>query len=78
MSVMLKWYSVIIDHVISATRYGKEVADGLNTIYKRYIYQLMSNVQLPRSKIFDLQILIHSITQNNDFSMAKELKKTSV
>ena len=27
--------------------HGKEVVDGFNTIDNRYIYQLMSNIQLP-------------------------------
>ena len=44
MSVMLKCYSVIIDHGISAPGHGKEVVDVLNAVDKRYIYQLMSNV----------------------------------
>ena len=39
------------------------MVDGLNVIDKRYIYQLMSNVQLAGSKKFDSQILIHSCTQ---------------
>ena len=54
--------SFIVDRGISAPVHGKEVADGLNTIDKRYIYQVMSNVQLPGSKTFDSQILIHSFT----------------
>ena len=48
---------------------------GINAIAKRYIYQLISNVQLPGSKIFYLQILMHYRTQNNDVSMAKEFQK---
>ena len=47
MSVMSQCYAVIIDQGISAPGHGKEVVDGLNTIGKCYIYQLMSNVQLP-------------------------------
>ena len=47
MSVMSQCYSVIIDWGISETGHGKEVLDGLNAADKRYIYQLMSNVQLP-------------------------------
>ena len=47
MSVMSQTYSIIIDRGISATGNGKEVADGLNAVDKRYIYQLMSRVQLP-------------------------------
>ena len=53
MSVMSKHYSVIIDRGISAPVHGKEVVDGLNAIDKSYIYHLISNVQLPESKLFD-------------------------
>ena len=35
----------------------------------------MSNVKIPRSKIFDSQILVHSCTQNNYVSLAKEFQK---
>ena len=49
MSVMSQCYSVIIDQGISAPGHGKEVVDGLNAIGKRYIYQLMYNVQLLES-----------------------------
>ena len=47
MPVMLQCYSVIIYCGISAPGHGKEVVDGINDIGKHYIYQLMSNVQLP-------------------------------
>ena len=47
MSVMSQIYSIIIDIGISAPGHGKEVVDGLNAVGKRYIYQLMSKVQLP-------------------------------
>ena len=43
----------MFDQDISATEYGKEVIDVLNAIDKRYMYQLMSSVQLPGSKIFE-------------------------
>ena len=36
------------------------------------MYQLMSNVQLPVSKTFDSQILMHYFTPKNDVSLAKE------
>ena len=45
------------------------MVDVINDIEKRYIYQLMSNVQLPGSKKIDYQIIMHSITQNNDFGI---------
>ena len=35
----------------------------------------MSNVQLPGSKTFDKQILVHSCTQNNDVSQEKQFQK---
>ena len=53
---MSQCYSVIIDQGISALGNGKEVVYGLNAIDKRYIYQLMYNVQLPGSNIFDDQM----------------------
>ena len=71
MSVMLQFYLVIIYHGIIAPGNDIEVVEGINVIDKRYIYELMYNVQLPQSKAIDSQILIHSSTQNNDFSLAK-------
>ena len=53
MSVMSQCYSVLIDQGISAPGNGKDMVDGLNYIDKRYIYILMSNVQLLVSKTFN-------------------------
>ena len=53
----------------------KEVVYGINVIDKSYIYQLMSIVQIPLSKIFDSQILMHSCTENNDASLDKQSQK---
>ena len=64
-------HSIIIYRGISAPGNGKELVGGINVIDKRYIYQLMSNVQLPGSKTFDSQILIHSYTPKHDVSVAK-------
>ena len=50
------------------------MVDGLNAVDKRYIYQLMSKVQLPGSIIFDSQINIHTGTEKKDVSLAKEFK----
>ena len=71
MSVMLQCYSVIIDCGISVPGHGKELVDGINDIGKWYIYQLISNIQLPGSKTFYLRIIMHYFTQNNDVSMDK-------
>ena len=72
---MSQCYSVIIDRDNSAPGHKKEVVYGINDIAKRYIYQLMSNVQLPVSKLFDSQIIMNYCTQNNDANLAKELQK---
>ena len=69
---MSQCYSIIIDQGISATGNGKEVVDGINAVDKRYIYQLMSTVQLPGSKIFYSQIKMHTGTQKYDVILAKE------
>ena len=71
MSVMSQCYSIIIDRRISAPGNEKQVVDGINVVDKRYIYQLMSNVQLPGSNIFDSQIQMHTGTQKYDVSLAK-------
>ena len=59
---------------ISTPGHGKEVVDGLNAVDKRYIYQLMSKVQLPGSVRFDSQIKIYTGTENKDVSLAHEFK----
>ena len=51
------------------------MVDGLNYIDKRDIFKLMYNVQLPGSRTFDSQILMHPCTQKNDFSLAKQFQK---
>ena len=53
MSVMSQTNSIIIDRGISAPGHGKEVVYGINAVDKRYIYQLMSKVQLPGLVRFD-------------------------
>ena len=74
MSVMSQCYSIIIDQGIGAPGNGKEVVDGLNAVDKWYMYQLMSNVQLTLSKIFDSQIQIHTGTPKYFVSLAKEFQ----
>ena len=66
MSVISQCYSVIIYQGISTPRHGKEVAYGINFIDKHYIYQLMSNVQLPGSKRFDSHMHMHTSTPKSD------------
>ena len=72
MSVMSHFYYIIIDWGISASGHDKEVVDRLNDFDKRYIYKFISTVQLPGLNIFDSQIQIHTGTQTNGVSLAKE------
>ena len=74
MSVMSQCYSIIIDRGISAPGNGKEMVDGINAVDNRYIYQLMSTVQLSGSSIFDSQIQTHTGNQKDDVSLAKEFQ----
>ena len=50
------------------------MVDGLNAVDKRYIYQLMSMVQLPGSVRFDSQIKRHTGTENKYVSLDKQFK----
>ena len=74
MSGMSQTCSIIIDCGISEPGHGKEVVDGINDVDKRYIYQLMSKVQLPGSVRFDSQIKMHTGTENIYVSLAQEFK----
>ena len=69
---MSQCYSVTIYQGISPPSHDKQVVDGLNYFDKRFIYQFMSTVQLPRSNRFDSQMQIHTGKQNNDLSLAEE------
>ena len=70
-SVLSQRHSIIFDWGISTPGNGKEVVDGLNAIYKGYMYQSMSTVKLTGSKIFEKQILMHSCTPKKDVSLDK-------
>ena len=50
------------------------MADGINAVYKRYIYQLMSKVQLPGSVRFNSRIKMHTGTENKDVSLVQEFR----
>ena len=75
MSVMSQCYTVIIDRGIILPGHGKEVVYVLNSVDKRYIYQLIYNVRLPVSNRFYYQMQMHTGNQNNDVSLAKEFQQ---
>ena len=51
MSMLSQAYSFIIDRRISVSRHGREVVDGPNSIYKRFLIRLMATVQLTGEKV---------------------------
>ena len=74
MSVMSQCYSIIIDQGVISTGNSKEVVDLINAVDKHYLYQFMSTIQLPGSKIFDLRIQVYTGNQKYDVTLAKELQ----
>ena len=72
---MSQCYSVIIYRGISAPGNGKVVVDGINAVDKCYIYQLMSNFQIPGSNSLYSRMQMHNSNQNNDVSLAKEFQQ---
>ena len=64
-------YTIIINRDISAPGHGKEVVYVLNSVGKRYIYQLMSTVKLPGSIRLDSHIQMHTGTEKYHVSLAK-------
>ena len=71
---MSQCYSIIIDRGISAPGHGEEVVYGINAVDKRYIYQFMSTVKLPGSKIFDSHMKMHTFNQKYVESLSKEFQ----
>ena len=71
MPVMSQCYYIIIDQGISTPGNGNDVVDGLYAVDKRYIYQLMSTVQIPGSNRFDSQMQMHTVNQKYDVSLSK-------
>ena len=51
------------------------MVDGINAIDKRYMYELMSNVQLTGSTTFEKQNIMYSCRPKNDVSLAKQFQK---
>ena len=44
-------------------------------LQKKLILFLMANIQLPGSKRFDTQMVVHTETQNTDMILAQEYQK---
>ena len=72
---MLQVFFIIIDRVISAPLHVIEVFDGINAIDKRFLFQLISTVQLPGAKGYNIQMVMHTGTRTSDVSLANEFQK---
>ena len=75
MSMLSQDFYGIIERGIIASVHGREVVDGLNTLDKRFIFQLMSTVQLPGEKRYYTQMVMHTGTHTYDVSLAREFRK---
>ena len=75
MAMLSQVFSVIIDCGISAPRHGRKVVDGLNSIDKRFLLQLMSTVQLTGGKVYNTQMFMHTRTHTSDVGLAREFQK---
>ena len=75
LSVLSKFYNIIIDLGVSAPGHGREVEYGLNVTNKRFIFHMMYTVQHPGSKWFNTQNTLHTAAQNTDMILAQEFQK---
>ena len=74
-SMLLQYYYVIIDRGVSVPVHGIQVVYGFNTAYKMFLFQLMATVQLPNSKGYDTQMIIHSAISTADVCLAPLFQK---
>ena len=75
MSIFSQASYVITDRGISSPVHGREVVDGLNAIYKRFFFQLISTVQLTGAKRYDTHMVMQSITRTSNVSLESECQK---
>ena len=75
LSVLTQSFNIINERGINALGHIREVVDGLNSAYKRFIFQLMSTVQLPGINRFDTQMELYAATQNTYVVLVLEFQK---
>ena len=73
--ILSQSFHIIIYCGISAPGHGREVVDGLIATDKIFIFHPVSTFQIPGSKLFDTQMLVHTTKQNTDVSLALEFQK---
>ena len=75
MSMLSHFFSVIVECGIGAPLHSRKVVDEPNSIYKRFLFQLMSNVQLSGENIYDTQIFMHTGTCTYYASLNSEFQR---
>ena len=68
-------YYIFIYRGVSAPEHGRDLVYILNSTGKRFLFQLMANVQLLGSKVCDTHMAMHSVTSTADISLARESQK---
>ena len=67
-------YNIIVDRGVSVTGHDREVVYGFNFTDKRFLFQLIKNVQLYGTKKFGTEMVIRSQTHNFGVSLAPKIK----
>ena len=62
-------FYVVIGRGISSLGHDIEVVDGLNSIGKMFLFQLISTLQFTSAKVYDTQIVMHTGTHASDDSL---------
>jgi len=75
LSVLAVTYCITIDRAIGAPGHGKDLVDGLNAIDKRFLKGLFCRINTPDDADDQRKISPHSMTENGEFSFAREAAK---
>ena len=75
MSMLSQAFFVIIDYGISVPGHGIELVDGINDIYKRFLFQSISTFQLPGKKGYDTRMIMQTGTHTPGVSLSSEFQK---
>ena len=74
-SMLAHAYKIIIYLGVGTLGHGREVIEGLNATNKSFISMLIITMQLPGEEAYELQMAMHTSTENTDISLAREFQK---
>ena len=74
-SMLSQAYYVIVDCGVSESWYGIEVVYWINAIYKRFLFQLITTVQLTGSKWYDTHMEIRYTNSTANVSLSRQFQK---